>query len=120
MNSVRKPQEEYFYQQEEFTKKYGNNCILFMRIGDFFEAYSTPTRGFDLDRVHDITDLTKTRKTKAILTVSDKNPNMMGFQHNSLHKYLRMMINGGLIVAIIDQTTSGKGVPCPRHSSLRL
>ena len=34
---------------------------------------------------------------------------MMGFQHNSLHKYLRMMINGGLIVAIIDQTTSGKG-----------
>lgn len=99
--------EEYFRQQEKYTQEYGPNAVLFTRIGDFYEAYATATRGFDLDRVHDISDLTKSRKNKN-KEMSDRNPCFVGFGPTSFHKYVKKMINGGLDVVIIDQITSGK------------
>ncbi len=97
---------EYFLEQEKYTKEFGKDAVLFMQIGDFFEAYATLTKGFDLDRIHDITDLTKTRKYKD-REVSDRNPYFVGFNQVTLHKYLKKMINGGLTVAVIHQSTKG-------------
>lgn len=96
---------EYFFYQEKYVKLYGIKTIVFMRIGDFFEAYATNNQGYDLAQISEITNLVRTRKDKTIDTVDEKNPYMMGFQHASLHKFLKIMVDSGLTVVVVDQVT---------------
>lgn len=97
--------QEYFFYQEKYTKLYGTSTIIFMRIGDFYEAYATEEKGFDLSKIAEVTNLAKTRKDKKIEKVDDKNPYMMGFQYASLHKFLKLMVDNGFTVVIVDQIT---------------
>src|SRR5271165_4205198 len=98
--------QDYFAYQEEYTKLYGSDTIVFMRIGDFYEAYQTNERGFDLSRIAEATDLTKTKKNNNIEEVSDKNPHMMGFIYVALRKFLKKLVNKGFTVVIVDQVTA--------------
>ncbi|QKF93779.1 DNA mismatch repair protein mutS/MSH [Fadolivirus algeromassiliense] len=97
--------QEYFFYQEKYSKLYGNNTIVFMRIGDFYEAYATETKGFELSRIAEVTNLAKTKRDKKIEQVDDKNPYMMGFQYASLHKFLKLMVDNCFTVVIVDQIT---------------
>ncbi len=96
---------EYFFYQEKYTKTYDNNTIIFMRIGDFYEAYATEDKGFDLSKISEVTNLVKTKKDKKIERVDEKNPYMMGFHYTSLNKFLKIMVDNGFTVVIVDQIT---------------
>lgn len=97
--------DEYIFYHEKYVHEYGKDTIVFIRVGDFFEAYGTDTEGPDLTRISDMTNLTKTKKDKKVNEVSRKNPYMMGFQHLSLQKFMSIIIANGFTVIIVDQVT---------------
>ena len=44
--------DEYFHYQDKYTKQYGENAIVLMMIGGFYEMYQTNTKGFDLTKIN--------------------------------------------------------------------
>jgi len=96
---------EYLHYQNKYSKIYGaDKTIVFLRCGDFYESYSTFTEGFDLTIISEITNLVKTRKNKS-KDVSVSNPFMLGFQHLSLDRYVKMLMEANFTVVICDQVT---------------
>ena len=95
---------EYFFYQEKYTKIYGNTVLCVFRSGEFYEIYATNTRGYDLTKVSDVTNLVKTRKDKK-MEVSEKNPYLMGFHYLSLQKFLKILVDNHFTVVVVDQIT---------------
>lgn len=96
---------EYFFYQDKYSKLYDFNAVVMMRVGDFYEFYQSDTKGFDLTRISEITNLTKTKRDKRKEKVDENNPYMAGFHYTSLHKFLKMIVDGGITVVVVDQIT---------------
>jgi DNA mismatch repair protein MutS len=75
-----------------------------MQVGSFYEAYSSPDCGYDLRPVQDIMNIALTKKNKKY-PVSIKNPYMMGFPLVAKDKFVKILIDNGYTVIIIDQVT---------------
>lgn len=98
--------DEYLFYQEKYEKTYGKNkTIVFMQIGSFHEAYGTDTRGYNLTEISELLNIILTKKDKKIKEVNEKNPYMIGFPSIALSKYLKVLIDNGFTVVIIDQVT---------------
>ena len=98
-------QKYYWTQHNKYTKKYGENTIVLCQVGSFHETYATDTKGPDLDKLSMITNLIKTKKNKKIKTVNDKNPYLLGVTSIAKQKYIKILIENGYTVVIIDQVT---------------
>src|SRR6266705_1226534 len=100
---------EYFFYQDKYAKLYGDNCIAMMMVGEFYEAYAIKDKESKLlSKISECTNLVKTKKNK-LLELSERNPYLLGFHMTALQKFIRLMIDGGLTIAVIDQITNGKG-----------
>ena len=82
-------------------------CLI--QVGDFFEMYAhydgERLVGPDLARVCDICNLQLTRKNKAILEATYKNPMMAGFPLYIISKHVQTLTNAGYTVVIVRQVT---------------
>lgn len=71
----------YFKIQELFDKKYGENALVLMEIGTFFEVYEVNNEKEKIGKAKEIAELLNiqlTRKNKSILENSKENPIMAG------------------------------------------
>ena len=98
--------DEYLEYQNKYNKKFNNKAVVFMQVGGFFEMYSTKTKGRNLEELGDILNLKYTKKNNSIDDVSTKNPYMVGFPIAAVHKYIKMLMDEGYTVVLIEQTTS--------------
>ena len=96
---------EYFEYYENSKKKYGLNTIVLMQIGSFHEAYATLERGYNLNELSEILNIICTRKDKSNPKISDSNPMMLGFPSVSLNKFIKILMENGFTVVVIDQVT---------------
>lgn len=97
---------QYFDYQFKYEDKYGENkTIVLMQIGSFHEAYSTEDRGYNLHELSDLLNMLCTRKDKSVKEISMKNPEMIGFPSVALPKYLKILVDNGYTVVVIDQVT---------------
>lgn len=97
---------DYFDTYEKYAVQYGRDyTIVLIQNGTFHEAYQTLTDGADLQKVSDLTDYHVTKKNKSIPTVDRKNPYMLGVPSGNVHKLLRILVDAGYTVIIIDQVT---------------
>lgn len=94
----------YLEYYEKYSKLY-ENVVIFMQCGGFYELYSYDTQIFDIYKIADILNIVVTRKSKAILEVSNKNPLMAGFPLVSLSKYINILTDNNYNVVVIEQTT---------------
>ncbi|CAA6822907.1 MAG: DNA mismatch repair protein MutS [uncultured Sulfurovum sp.] len=88
--------EIYFQLQEHFESKYGNDALVFMEIGTFFEVYEVNNDELKIGKAKEIAELLNiqlTRKSKAIIQNSVKNPLLAGVPAVSLDRYLARLIN---------------------------
>ncbi len=83
-------------QQYIDCKKQHQDCILFFRIGDFYETFFE-----DAKVTSKVLDLILTSKNKN----ADNPIPMAGIPHHSVDKYLQKLIQKGYKVAIAEQTT---------------
>lgn len=94
--------EDYIDKHYEYTKKYGENTILLMMVGSFYELYSIFENGPNLDEISKLLNIVVTRKDKAI-PESEKNPRMCGFQMNSFDKFLEILTENNYTAVVYNQ-----------------
>jgi DNA mismatch repair protein MutS len=93
--------EEYFEYYEKYKKEY-DKVVILMAIGSFMEMYETPTQG-NLSEIVQILNIQKTKKNKNIEEISISNPTMAGVPVYTLNKYIKILIEHGYNVVVIDQ-----------------
>jgi len=103
--------EIYFELQEYFEKKYGENTIILIEIGSFFEIYEVNNDKLKIGKAKEISELLNiqlTRKNKNILENSIKNPLLAGVPTVSIERYIsRLIATKKYTIVIIKQ----KGTP---------
>ena len=97
---------EYLQFCDEYKKKYGDKTICLYQCGSFFEVYSTNDNIVPIHEYSNVLNIVCTRKDKSIRDISIKNPYMLGFPCVSKEKYVKILINAGYIVVIIEQNTT--------------
>ena len=86
----------YFALQEFFENKYGNDTVVFMEIGTFFEVYEINNDERQIGKAKEIAELLNiqlTKKNKNIIENSDKNPLLAGVPAVSFERYLSRLIS---------------------------
>ena len=85
----------YFDLQRHFEEKYGNDTVVFMEIGTFFEVYEVNNDDEQIGKAKEIAELLNiqlTKKNKNIVENSDKNPLLAGVPAVSFERYLNRLI----------------------------
>ena len=104
----------YFKIQELFDKKYGENALVLMEIGTFFEVYEVNNEKEKIGKAKEIAELLNiqlTRKNKSILENSKENPIMAGVPAISFEKHLaRIIAEQKYTIAIIKQKVTPPNV----------
>jgi len=88
--------EIYFELQKHFESKYGDNALVFMEIGTFFEVYEVNNDELKIGKAKEVAELLNiqlTRKNKNILENSLKNPLLAGVPVISIERYLARLIS---------------------------
>ena len=85
----------YFDLQRYFEKKYGQDTVVIMEIGTFFEVYEVNNDDEQIGKAKEIAELLNiqlTKKNKNIIENSDKNPLLAGVPAVSFDRYLNRLI----------------------------
>ena len=96
--------EIYFDLQEYYEQKYGNDALVLMEIGTFFEVYEVNNDTRKIGKAKEIAELLNiqlTRKNKSILQNSEKNPLLAGVPAVSLERYLNRLIQSKKYTIIV-------------------
>jgi DNA mismatch repair protein MutS len=86
----------YFDLQRHFENKYGNDTVVFIEIGTFFEVYEVNNDEEQIGKAKEIAELLNiqlTKKNKNIIENSDKNPLLAGVPAVSFERYLSRLIS---------------------------
>ena len=97
----------YFNEQEKYSKIYGPKTIVFMRVGKFYEAYCTKTKGYA-----NLSELEPLLNTKFINRENSKKekkmPNQFGIHEICISKNLAILMENGYIIPLFEQVRSNE------------
>lgn len=99
---------EYLDQQIDFEKKYGNNTLVLMQVGSFFEFYgvnNTQEKIGNPEEVAELLNIQLTRRNKSILENSRNNCLMAGFPCHALKRFINILVDSNYTVILIEQVT---------------
>ncbi len=101
----------YFDLQRFFEEKYGDDTVVFMEIGTFYEVYEVNNDEEQIGKAKEIAELLNiqlTKKNKKIIENSEKNPLLAGVPAVSFERYLsRLIAEQKYTVIVVKQ----KGTP---------
>lgn len=103
--------EGYFDLHKIYSERYGENTIVLIELGSFFEIYGVENEKMSLGKVKEIADLLNlqlTRRNKNIKENSIQNPLMAGFPTPTFDRYISRLIAERLYTIVIIRQ---KGVP---------
>ncbi len=101
----------YFQLQETFEERYGENCVVFMEIGTFFEVYEVNNDEMQIGKAKEMAELLNiqlTKKNKSIVENSVKNPLLAGVPAVSFERYLNRVIQEQKYTVVVIKQ---RGVP---------
>lgn len=102
---------DYFEKTAHWQKEYGNNSVVLMQVGAFFEVYGLMEEdgrltGSRLDDVCHNCDLMVANKAGS--SIDNKPVKMAGFRDLQLDKYLRRLNDAGFTVIVYTQDSAAK------------
>jgi len=102
--------DDYFNIQEKYQNEYGEDTILLMQVGHFFECYAIDNEKEKINthsfyKCADIMNVQVTRKSKKETENSRKNPLMTGINIYSKDKYLQILMDANFTVVLMEQVT---------------
>ena len=97
--------DDYLEYQKIYQEKYGENTLILMQVGSFFEMYSDNPNDTLLYKISDICNFQVSRKNKAIQEVSKNNALMAGFPLYVLQKYLQLLLQNNYTIILIEQVS---------------
>ena len=108
---------EYLNYHYKYIEKYGENTVVLMQVGSFYEIYAVINDeiniGADVNCLGDILDIQVYRKNKNIEEVSYSNHLGVGFPDHALLKFQNILLNHNYRIVIINQVT---GPPNPERA----
>ena len=102
---------EYFELTKKYQNEYGENTILLMQVGSFFEVYGiiciTPYMysGSKITNFSQICDLNIVEKN---VCIGKDNVVMAGFKDNQIEKYIKKLQESGFTVVVYTQDEAAK------------
>jgi len=97
--------DDYLKYQDEYRLKYGENTLILMQVGSFFELYSIIENCCFLYKIADICNIQISRKNKNILEVSKGNPLMAGFPLYVINKFVQLLLQNNYTIVLIEQVS---------------
>ena len=98
---------EYCHYLSKYKQKYGDKTVLLMQVGSFYEIYAVLNETEQLGETdiynicNNIMNITVTPKVNGML--------MGGFQMPYSEKFIRVLIQEGYTVILVEQTSEGSG-----------
>lgn len=104
--------EEYFNLTREYINKYGEQTVLLMQVGAFYEVYGilTENRKDSKSKIYEIGELCDISVVEKKQCIGNQSIIMCGFRDYSLDRYVKKIQGNGYTVAVISQIGSGKNV----------
>jgi DNA mismatch repair protein MutS len=98
----------YFNDVLKYIKQFGENTVVYMQVGDFYEIYSCElpdgTRIGCLEKINDMCNLTISQKKVCLGLSNDAKVFMCGFPLYMLDKYINILVDeNGWSVVVIKQ-----------------
>ena len=97
--------DDYLKYQDEYRVKYGDNTLILMQVGSFFELYSIIENCSFLYKIADICNIQISRKNKTIPEVSKQNPLMAGFPLYVINKFVQLLLQNNYTIVLIEQVS---------------
>lgn len=96
--------EEYIDYHNHYVEKFGKDrTLVLMQVGSFYEAYATPQKGPDLQKLEELTEACIAHKGKEKNIIDMNNPWMWGFPMVASSKFIGILIDAGYRLIMIDQ-----------------
>jgi DNA mismatch repair protein MutS len=102
---------EYFELTKKFQDEYGENTILLMQVGAFFEVYGIYDKEKDIITSSKITDFSQICELNVVdknTCVGKNNVMMAGFKDFMIEKYLRKIQDAGFTAVVYTQDENMK------------
>ena len=100
---------EYLKYQDENIKKYGENTVVLMQVGGFYEIYAVVNDkinvGADIYKLGDILGIQVTRRNKSIPEINYENYLMAGWNTFALPKFQKILLNHNYTIVLVNQIT---------------
>ena len=100
---------EYLNYHNETIQKYGENSVVLMQVGGFYEIYAVINEiihvGADLHTLADILGIQIARRNKNITEITYDNFLMAGFPEHALPKFQKILLNHNYTIALVNQVT---------------
>jgi DNA mismatch repair protein MutS len=102
---------DYFEKSKHYTEEYGENTILLMQVGAFFEVYGMQNQvtkvitGSQIVKFSNICDLNIAEKK---ICVGQEDILMAGFSTYMIEKYLKKLEGAGFTVSVYTQDEQSK------------
>jgi len=97
--------DDYLNYQNEYRNKYGDNTIILMQVGSFFELYSITENCSFMTKIGDICNIQISKKNKTVKEVSKSNPLMAGFPLYVVNKFIQILTENNFTIVLIEQIT---------------
>ena len=101
--------DEYIDLCNKYQETYGDQTVVLMQVGGFFEMYAvkndSENLGADIYTISDLLNIQVSRKTKNIIEVSRNNHLLAGFPNHAMKKFLDILVNHNYTVVVVEQVT---------------
>jgi len=102
---------EYFKLTKDYQDEYGENTILLMQVGAFFEVYGIYDKESDLitsSKICDFSQICELNVVDKNICVGKNNVMMAGFKDFQIEKYLRKIQDAGFTAVVYTQDENAK------------
>lgn len=99
--------DEYIEFDKKYKQEYGNETVILMEVGDFFELYGVQNEienvGANLQDISDILNIRITSKNKSKNFIDRSNPLMSGFPSYIVEKHIQTLVENKYTVVLVEQ-----------------
>ena len=102
---------EYFELTKKYQDEYGENTILLMQVGAFFEVYGIYDKESDVitsSKISDFSQICELNVVDKNICVGKNNIMMAGFKDFQIEKYLRKIQDAGFTAVVYTQDENAK------------
>ena len=102
---------EYFELTKRYQDEYGENTILLMQVGSFFEVYAKNNKNTNTitgSKINDFSQICELNVVEKNVCVGTDDILMAGFKDMMIEKYLRKIQDAGFTAVVYSQDEAAK------------
>lgn len=90
---------------DQYTSEYGDNTVVFIQVGSFYEIYDDGSNTVDIKSIAELLNILVSKRNKNIPEVSRNNVLMAGVPIWAKQKYFNVLVTHNYTVVLVEQVT---------------